>query len=99
MDQQGIYIVLDPTQGSNKTEHDGIMAKRLNTLDGKVLSVINNGKTNSDVFLQKIIDLVKQKYNLKDVIWVAKTNASLPVTDSMIKKLKASQAVISGIGD
>lgn len=80
MDQQGIYIVLDPTQGPIETEHDQIMAKRHTTLDGKILSVINNGKTNSDVFLRNIIGLVKQKYNLKDVIWIDKTNASLPVT-------------------
>jgi hypothetical protein len=99
MDQNGAYIVLDPTEGAVLSESGGRMAERLSTLDGKVLGVVNNGKLNSDVFLRSILKLVQKKYALKDVIWIDKTNPSLPVTDAMLEQLKASQAVISGMGD
>lgn len=99
MEQQRNYFVLDPTQSPEGTDNKGSLAPRLSTLDGQILAVVNNGKMNSDVFLHSLVDLVKQQYNLKDIIWIDKTNVSLPVTDEMLEKLKGSNAVISGIGD
>lgn len=96
---QQTYIVLDPTQGPAAGDTEGSMAQRLSTLDDKVLGIVNNGKGNSDVFLHNIADLAKQKYNIKDIIWINKTNVSLPVTDAMLEQLKTANAVISGIGD
>jgi hypothetical protein len=94
----GSIFVLDPTSGTIEGENN--LAPRLSTLEGKVLAVVNNGKRNSDVLLKQIATQIKEKYRLKDVLWIEKKNASLPMTDSDLEKLKTSaHAVISGVGD
>ncbi|MBP1930892.1 hypothetical protein J2Z37_000889 [Ammoniphilus resinae] len=91
------FIVLNPAQESIVSSEKA--ANRLTTLDDKVLAVVNNGKRNSDVILQTLLAQIKQRYNLKDVIWIDKKNPSLPVTDVMLEQLQSSHAVIAGVGD
>lgn len=90
-------VVLNPTTESKKNEVS--LASRLSTLDGKVLGVVNNRKRNSDVFLNHLVKQLKQKYDIKDVLWIDKDHESLPMSDHMLEKLKSSQAVIAGVGD
>lgn len=97
MNQTDRFVVLDPTEGSAAS--DSVAAARLSTLDGKVLAVVNNGKRNSDVLLAGLLEQVKQQYNLKDVLWVDKTNASLPIPDETLQRLRSADAVIAGVGD
>jgi len=93
----GPFIVLNPAQESTVSSEK--TANRLTTLDDKVLAVVNNGKRNSDVILQTLLAQLQQSYKLKDVIWIDKKNASLPVTDVMLEQLQSCHAVIAGVGD
>lgn len=91
------YVVLNPTEGSSIAA--GKLAERLSTLNGKVLGVISNGKRNSDVFMQHLLTNVQKKYDLKEVIWIDKINASLPIPHDVLEQLNSTQALLSGVGD
>lgn len=93
----GPFIVLNPAQESTVAEEK--MADRLTSLDHRVLGVINNGKRNSDIFLQHLLGLIQQRHDLKDVIWIDKKNASLPMTNVTLEQLQSCHAVIAGVGD
>lgn len=98
MNQGNKIIVLNPVSGS--TGGEAKRAPRLETLDGKVLGLVNNSKRNSDVFLHLISKRIESIYSLKDVIWIDKLNGSLPMPDELLKRLKMScHAVITGVGD
>ena len=77
-----------------------IMAKRLDTLDNTLLAVINNGKRQSDVVLNKIIDGLKSRYTFKGIKFVQKHSVSQAVSDLMAKTIAGEyDFVITGIGD
>jgi hypothetical protein len=90
-------IVLDPSVGPTITEAK--YANRLNSLSGKSLGVVNNGKRNSDVFLSALLDAIKDEFQLKEVLWINKKNPSLPVSSSVLEQLKNCHAVVAGVGD
>lgn len=90
-------VVLNPTTEALKGETT--MAQRLTTLEGKVLGVVNNSKRNSDVFLQFLVKRIKESFQLKEIIWINKSNPSLPMTDHALEQLKLTHAVIAGVGD
>jgi hypothetical protein len=90
-------LVLNPTTETIKGETS--MAPRLTTLDGKILGIVNNSKRNSDVFLEFLVNRIKETYQLKDVLWINKRNPSLPMTDHVLEQLKLTHAVITGVGD
>lgn len=93
----GTMTVLNPTTETKQSE--SIMAPRLSTLDGKILGIINNGKRNSDVFLTFLINKLKDRYQLKDVMWFDKSSGSTTVSQSVLEQLKEANAVIAGVGD
>ncbi|GAX90614.1 hypothetical protein [Effusibacillus lacus] len=97
MNNSGKFIVLDPTESPARADQH--TATRLDTLEGKVLAVVNNGKRNSDVFLRALLDEIQSRFNLKEVIWVDKTNVSLPMPPETLQRLRSCEAVISGVGD
>ncbi|MDQ0338200.1 CO dehydrogenase nickel-insertion accessory protein CooC1 [Caldalkalibacillus uzonensis] len=90
-------IVLNPTEKPLATAKP--LAERLKTLDGKVLGVINNNKTNAPVFLHYLAEQMKKRQNIKDVIWINKKNHSLPINAEELEKVQQCDAVISGVGD
>jgi hypothetical protein len=89
--------VLDPSTGPVVPEKK--LAPRLTSLDGKVLAVINNGKINSDAFLQSVVDGIRELHTLSDVIWIDKPNASMPAGAEILEQLKSAHAVVAGVGD
>lgn len=93
--QKGI-LILDPTEGPVTQESE--LVPRLNTLEGRVLGIINNSKPNSDLLLRGIAERLQKDYRL-EIIWVDKTNASLPAPPSILEQLKSCHAVLAGVGD
>ena len=91
-------IVHNPTSGP--AAEKATRAERLDTLENGILGVINNGKYHSDIVLNKIVEGLKSRYTLKNVIVIQKDSASHAVKDGIVQRLaEECDFVIAGIGD
>jgi len=73
---------------------------RPSDLNGKTLGLLENHKTNSDKVLHELGNLLKEKYDLKDVVYLSKHSASLPTKpDTVQEMLDKVDVLITGIGD
>lgn len=91
-------LVLDPTTGPEPVQ--ATMASRPATLDGKVLGLLDNGKPNSDKILDKVAELLAEKYKLAGVVKKRKLNATKEAPDEMLDEMaEECQFAIVGVGD
>ena len=91
-------VVYNPTNRP-KIENSS-MAKRLNTLDNTFLAVVNNGKRQSDVILNKIVDSLRKYYTFKEIKLFQKHSVSQAISDDLANAIAAEyDSVITGIGD
>ena len=75
-------------------------APRPRDLHGLRVGLIENTKHNSDVLLLKIVERLKERFNIEMVLLSRKKSASDHVTDDVIEDLKKkADFVIAGIGD
>ncbi len=73
---------------------------RPSDLNGKTLGLLENHKANSDKVLQEVAEILKEKYDLKDVIMLSKHSASLPTKPEVVQELMDKvDVLITGIGD
>lgn len=92
--------LLSPAGVSPSGKYD--VNPRINELNGKVICIVDNGKPNFDIYVERMEELLRQKYDLSDVIHIKKGHlgSSNPVPMDRINELaKRCHAVISGIGD
>ncbi len=90
--------VYNPTSGSAAEKM--IMARRVETLQNGVLGVIDNGKSNSDTVLNRIVKGIQSRYPLNEVISIKKGSVSHAVEDDAAQKLAGKwDFVVAGIGD
>jgi hypothetical protein len=76
------------------------LTDRPNGLAGKTLGLLENTKVNSDKVLHELGALLKEKYGLKDVVFLSKHNASLPTKPEVIQQaLDQVDVLITGVGD
>lgn len=92
-----IYV-LDPTDEQGTTVGFAL-APRPETLDGKVLGVINNGKRNAKLILGYLVELLKEEYAISEVKWVKKPSVSHPISPNLAKELQTCHLILSGVGD
>ena len=91
-------IVLDPTAAPRKMEQ--AMAPVLDGLGGQSVGFLWNSKPNGGLLFERLEKLLREKYEIADVIYRRKPTASLPATDEVIDELAESvQAVIVGLAD
>lgn len=90
--------VYNPTSGPSLKEL--MMAKRGKSLEGSIVTIIDNGKKNSDHVLNFIGEKLKKHYNVKEVNAYKKPSFSHGIDEAEAKRI-ASQCdfIISGIGD
>lgn len=91
-------VVYNPTSGpgADKTP----LAPRITKLQNGVLGVIDNGKTNSDTVLNRIISGLSERYLFKKVITVKKHSVSHAIKDDAAQMLaQKCDFVLAGIGD
>ena len=62
--------LLDPTSQGDVSAK--FLAPRLNSLDGKVMGLLNITKNGSDIFLDRIAELMQERFDLAEVIHVNK---------------------------
>ena len=72
-------IELLTPRGISKSPQNPI-APRLDTLDGKVLGLIDNSKDNADLFLDAVAGLLEQSYRIPQTLRLQKPNGSVPVS-------------------
>ena len=91
-------LVLDPTAKANIPERE--MAPRVDSLEGKVVGFLHNFKPNADLVLERIEELLCERFRVKEVMRRRKTNAASGAPPEVIEEL-ADQCdlVINGVGD
>ena len=91
-------VVYNPTGGPT-AEKMGL-APRIENLQNGVLGVIDNGKTNSDTVLNRIVSNLAERYSLKEVVTVKKRSVSHAIKDEEAQMLaQKCNFVLAGIGD
>ncbi len=74
--------------------------ERPSSLSGKTLGLLENSKANSDKVLLELGEILKSKYDLKDVVMLGKHSASLPTKPEVVQTmLNQVDVLITGIGD
>jgi hypothetical protein len=90
--------ILDPTVPPEPTEAS--LAKRAVDLDGKVLGLLSNGKVNGDRLLDLVRDELSARYDVREVVVMAKRNASRVADDATLEALASRcDVVVTAIGD
>jgi hypothetical protein len=91
------FRVLDPT--AEKTAPLGQTAPRLDTLQGKTVGFISNGKEGTKGFFRHLEQILREEYGVAMVVSRTKSNYSAPADAPIAAEIKQWDAVISGIGD
>jgi hypothetical protein len=91
------FRVLDPTAGEPPAT--GQRAPRLDTLKGKTVGFISNGKEGTKGFFAHLEKMLREEYGVADVVSRTKSNYSAPADPHIVAEIKQWDAVVSGIGD
>ena len=76
------------------------LAKRVGTLDGRVVGLINNSKAGTRPFLDRVEELLKREHRVAKTIRYDKSAAALPIPDEMLAAATSEcDVVINGIAD
>jgi hypothetical protein len=89
--------VLDPT--SEARPPLGQPASRSASLAGKTIGLISNGKKGTKTFFAQFDRLLREEFEVADVIMRAKSNFSAPADKDIVDEIARWQAVITGVGD
>ena len=92
-----IISVLDPT--TEKVPPAGKPAPRLDTLKGKTVGFISNGKEGTKGFFTHLDRMLREEHGVAKVVSRTKSNYSAPADAHIVAEIKGWDAVISGIGD
>jgi hypothetical protein len=75
------------------------VAQRLDSLAGRVVGVLDNGKVNSDAILRQVETMLLEQVGVREVLWRRKHDFSRPAPAALLGELGACDAIITGIGD
>ena len=91
-------IVLDPSAAPR--EMTQAMAPVLDGLGGQSVGFLWNSKPNGDLLFERLEKLLKEKYEISNVVYRRKPTASIPADDDIIDELAGTvHAVIVGLAD
>ncbi len=91
-------VIVDPAAEDAATE--ATLARRLGTLAGTHVGVIDNSKHMAGELLQEVEQLLQQRYGVKQVTRYRKANPSIPTPPEVLAGLVAScDAVVHGVAD
>ncbi|MBM87406.1 MAG: hypothetical protein CMQ41_03435 [Gammaproteobacteria bacterium] len=89
--------VLNPT--IEYDSRDFKLAPRIDTLAGKTVGLISNGKEGTQGFFTHLDQQLREKLKVAEVIWETKSNYSAPAEDDIIERARAWDLAITGLGD
>lgn len=75
------------------------LAERVPTLDGRVVGFLDNSKANVDIFLRRVEELLRERFQF-ETVYRRKVNAAVPAGEDLIKELaEQCDVVINAYGD
>ena len=90
--------VMDPTV--EPIPAHAVVAQRPNTLDGKVIGLLANGKRNSVELLEAVSEVLADRYDFKAVVAHNKGNASRPCPTPLAEEMaQQCDVIITASGD
>lgn len=89
--------ILDPTYESDA--HSFALAQRLDTLSGKTVGIVSNGKRGTEWFFDAFEQQLREKYAVGEVVRTIKANYSAPAEAALMQQARSWDALIAGIGD
>ncbi|MDE0300255.1 MAG: hypothetical protein OXN17_16590 [Candidatus Poribacteria bacterium] len=76
------------------------LAPRLDTLNDKTMGLLNIGKNGSDVFLERMEELMREEFDVAEVVRVNKPTFTRPAPDELIVQLaNRCDFVVEGLAD
>jgi hypothetical protein len=92
--------ILDPTSSSPETRYK-LAQRKLRTLDGATVGLLDNSKLNAAPLLAAIGDLLRERYAIKSTMVRTKGHGfSYPVEEPMANEMaEQCDVVIAAIGD
>jgi hypothetical protein len=92
--------ILDPTLSDATTPIVSPRAPRPRALQGLTVGLLANGKSNGMALLDGVAERLRERHGIGEVVRVAKTNASAPVSEEDVERLaKRCALVLTAIGD
>lgn len=89
--------ILDPRGDVSNENHQ--LADRLEDLSGTTVGFLNNSKTNADVFLEELSNVLREEYGVENVEFRRKDNASIPAGPIASTLHETCDAVVNAYGD
>jgi hypothetical protein len=90
--------VLNPTTGPARGRSS--VAPRPASLDGKTVGVIWNGRAYGDRLLQEALDILKERYRVRDVLFREKPFLGNIAPEPLLAEMAAkADVVVTGVGD
>ncbi|MDA0734114.1 MAG: hypothetical protein O2909_06460 [Chloroflexi bacterium] len=89
--------LLDPTDDREEEQHQ--CATRLDSIQGKRVGFLDNRKGNADVVLERVREVLEERYEIVTVISTTKWVFSAPATPEILEELATCDFVITAIGD
>jgi hypothetical protein len=87
--------ILDPI--GFETQRPKPMAKRLGTLRGKTIGMLDIGFPNGSVFLDRVEEILKSKFGVAEFVRRAKPSPARPADDQVRKELiEACDGIVEG---
>ena len=98
MTNRDTITLFDPTSEDVPEEH--ALAKRLASLKGTTVGLVDNTKHNSDIFLEQLGAELCQTYGVSRVVYVRKANANTPAPPTLLDQVSSqSDAVVHAVAD
>jgi hypothetical protein len=91
------FRVLDPTAG--EAPATGQLAPRLDTLAGKTVGFISNGKEGTKGYFAHVERLLRTELGVREAVWRTKSNYSAPADQHIVDEISRWHAVVTGVGD
>lgn len=92
------YNLLNPTSQQETTEKH--LAPRLDSLDGKVMGILDITKNGSEIFLERVAELICDQFDIAEVVRVKKPTFSRPAPAELLVNLAdRTDFVVEGLAD
>lgn len=90
--------LLDPTAQPHDDEKP--LAPRYTDLHGKRIGILDNTKSNADVLMKQMAEILCRQYGASDIVHRRKAHAAIGATEALLDELASScDLVLLGSGD